>query len=163
MTVFSRTHLVAALALGATALVASPVLAQQTFTNQLIMQAEVQGSCSVEGATLNFGTYTRNQTQPLEEATTISFTDCPVGSRVTLDAGGASGPLFRRMTNTNGGQLNYNLYTNADRQTIWPADVATAPQIDANGEMTVYGRIPANQDSIPGSYINNVIITVTLE
>ena len=163
MTAFSKTRLVAALALGATALVASPVLAQQTFTNQLIMQAEVQGSCSIEGATLDFGTYTRNQTQPLEEATTISFTDCPEGSRVTLDAGGASSHFERRMTNGNGQVLNYNLYTDATRQTIWPTAPAAAPQIDATGQMAVYGRIHAGQASTAGSYSNNVIITVTLE
>lgn len=86
---------------------------------------------------------------------------------LTISAGGGASPLARRMTGSNGGTpLNYNLYTSAGRTVVWGDGVAgTAVPGSITGcgtrSHTVYGRIPAAQNTIrPGAFSDALVLTV---
>ncbi len=63
--------------------------------------------------------------------------------------------------------LNYNLYLDAARTTIW-GDGTGGTQVYSNANppnntnvtVTIYGRIPASQDVSAGSYTNTVTATI---
>ena len=65
--------------------------------------------------------------------------------------------------------LNYNLYRDAARTTIWGDgsggtsffQVSVLPLLPTSGTVTVYGRIPALQDAHTGSYSDSIVATIT--
>jgi spore coat protein U-like protein len=63
--------------------------------------------------------------------------------------------------------LNYNLFTNAARTTIWGDGTAGTSRVSRNlrrnqpVNLTVYGRIPAGQDVRIGSYSETLTVTIT--
>jgi spore coat protein U-like protein len=66
-------------------------------------------------------------------------------------------------------QLNYNLYTNSARTSIWGdgssgtntvGDSYTLGIGTTVNDYTVYGRIPALQNAYSGFYSDSVIVTV---
>lgn len=69
--------------------------------------------------------------------------------------------------------LNYDLYTNSTRTTIWGdgtgstqvvADSLTVPALfgTSNKDNTVYGRIPGSQSTTrTGSYNDSITVTIT--
>ena len=158
MTVFSRTHLTAALALGAAALVAAPALAQQTDTDTLSLNVVVQNSCSITGTTINFGTYTSNQPNPLDAEGTLAYQDCPADATVTLSGGEYGSVNDRRLINGSN-TLMYQLYQDAGRVTAWTGAV-TVPEL-GSGSMIVYARIGNQQMVQPGPYQDSIQITIS--
>jgi spore coat protein U-like protein len=59
--------------------------------------------------------------------------------------------------------LNYELYTDAGRNTAWPAatpGVGDTSASNADNQQMVYGRIPAAQDVGVGTYTGSVTITL---
>lgn len=92
---------------------------------------------------------------------------------VKLDKGSYSSTLStRQMDNGNGNRLDYNLYTNSSRSTIWGDDTegyasrtiskGLLSLISFNDDLPVYGRIPAGQTSAAaGNYSDSVLVTVT--
>jgi spore coat protein U-like protein len=60
--------------------------------------------------------------------------------------------------------LNYELYSDAPRSSIWGSTLATGESYTStsNAETTydIYGRVPALQDVGAGSYSDTVTITV---
>jgi len=64
-----------------------------------------------------------------------------------------------------GATINYRLYTDAPRTTVWGNTVAT-DTVSATGNgaaqsYTVYGRIPAQTTPAPATYSDTITITVT--
>ncbi len=61
--------------------------------------------------------------------------------------------------------LNYTLYSNAGRSTVWGQTVGTDTQAaTATGlpiGYTIYGQIPAQQTVPAGAYADSVTVTVT--
>lgn len=71
-------------------------------------------------------------------------------------------------------RLNYDLYTNSGRTTIWGDGSGSTDTVTDNIDLTllsyvyrtytVYGRIPTGQSTVlPGSYSDSVFITVTYD
>ena len=144
---------------GLTAL-AGPVLAQSTDT--LTVLANVGGECTVTGATLDFGSYT-GVTKDVEVP--ISFQcNAPTNIAISMDGGTTGDPNGRQMFNEgNTSQILYELWQNAGRTELWgvfPEDSADFINASA-GTPTVFGRLPAGQTPLPGSYSDSVLITLT--
>ena len=63
-------------------------------------------------------------------------------------------------------QLNYQIYTNASRTTIWgdgsngTGSVALPVEIPDSASATLYGRVPALQSVPTGSYLDTIVVTV---
>jgi spore coat protein U-like protein len=151
------------------ALAASPALAQ-TATGNLAVSATVTDNCTVTTSPVAFGNV---------DATSGAATDATGGIAVTCtngttwsaaaDAGAGSGATLASRKMTNGANLlNYALYTDSARTTLWGDGAGgTTETIDGTGTgaaqaVTVYARVPGSQSSAPsGSYSDTVVVTVT--
>lgn len=149
------------------ALLALPAIGMaQTATANLTVNATVQAACSIDAATLAFGTYDPNAN--LDQNTTITVR-CTQGASfwVGLPNAGA-----RQMVPDGGGveRLNYELYRSAaDRtaDTAWDdADPGAASHIDATVagyqpySLDLYGRVPSGQWVPADTYRDTVVMTV---
>jgi len=134
-------------------------------------------SCSVSATTLAFGAY--DTINALSGTATITVTCTHTNNpavRFDYVVALSSGPgsyASRQMTGT-GDTLTYNLYTTAAMTTVWgdgsagTATVAGSLNVpggagrSAGESVTVYGRIGAAQNVLPGAYATASPITVTI-
>lgn len=155
------------IAIAGAGLLVSPAAQADTTTTTFTVTATVLKACLVTANSLAFGTYDPTAATPLDGSTTLSVF-CTVGSSFTvgLNAGTASGATVttRRMTN-GANTLGYALYQEAIRTNNWgntpgtdtPAAI-TALVLPST--LTVYGRIPANQNVPAASYTDTITVTV---
>jgi len=135
-------------------------------------------SCTVSATTLAFGAY--DTINALNGTGTITVTCTHTNNpavRFDYVLALSSGPGSygsRQMTGT-GDTLTYNLYTSAAMTTVW-GDGVTAGTATVAGSLnvpggtgrsnsetqTVYGRIGAAQNVLPGAYATASPITVTI-
>jgi spore coat protein U-like protein len=140
------------LILAAAALLAlcGPVSAE-TATATLGVRVVVQPSCTISGATLDFGTYSSGQSSDLRGFTQIGFSNCAAG-RLNLELdGGANGSAgVRRLGDGGGSFLRYDLYRDSAR-TLPFGEGADARGVTLTtpgaGRISVYGVIPNPVDA----------------
>ena len=133
-----------------------------TDTANMTVDATVVASCTITVNSLNFGDYNLSQ---LDGTATISPT-CTNGTSysIALDAGTGTGATTTTRKMTNGANtLNYSLYQDSGRTTVWGTG---NDDLDGTGSgsaqnITVYGRIPADQSAPAGTYTDTVIVTIT--
>ncbi len=134
--------------------------------NAFTVSADVQSSCEVDAAALDFGSIPHAITAPVDRETDLSVR-CTASTAysIRLDNGmgaGASGPADRRMSfglNT----IRYGLYQNSSRTTPWGDTLSNDLEGTGAGTdqtYTIYGRIHAGQNLVAGIYSDAVIITV---
>jgi len=85
---------------------------------------------------------------------------------IGLDAGTGSGATVASRKLTSGGAtVNYTLYSDTGRTTVWGTTIATDTVAGTgNGaaqSYTVYGRIPTQTTPAPGNYADTITVTVT--
>lgn len=145
----------------------APAAQAETTTTTFPVTATVLKACVVTANPLAFGNYDPTATSPLDGSTTLSVF-CTVGSSFTvgLNTGTASGATVttRRMT-SGANTLGYTLYQEAARTNNWgntPGTdtplATTAPVLPST--LTVYGRVPANQNVPAASYTDTITVTV---
>lgn len=144
-----------------------------TTTAALTVSVTVAPTCTVATNPLLFGTYYPGN-GPLNADTTL-LVRCSHGAAFTvaMDAGAGGGSLAQRLMAQGTARLQYNLYTNAMRTTVWgdgsvsSAVVAGLGKGLASGQAiaeTVYGVLPdsaANQQLPPGLYTDTVLVTIS--
>jgi len=129
-------------------------------------------SCTVSATAVNFGNYTPFSPAAVDASGTVTVNCLGVlggNFTVKLNTGGSGTFSPRRMykgTDT----LNYNLYTNSGRTTIWgdgtggtffPTVNCGLACLGADNNFTTYGRIPGSQNTtVPGSYSDTITVTV---
>lgn len=133
--------------------------------------ARAQQGCSISSTgALAFGAYDPFATTPLDSTSQVVYRCTPAPRiRISLDAGG-SGSFAARELRRGADVLRYNLYLDAARTVVWgdgTGGSATGPQVTvrgAGGTVTAYvfGRIPAGQDPVPGTYADTVRVTFDL-
>lgn len=138
-----------------------------TTTTTFTVTATVVATCSVSATNLSFGNYDPVSVSDLDATNTVTVT-CTDGTSydIGLDAGIGSGATVgtRKLTNA-GNTLDYTLYQDAPRTTVWGETVstdtlsATASALPANH--TVYGRIDSGQNVPTGLYSDTITVTVT--
>ena len=133
----------------------------------MTVQVSITATCLINSAsTLNFGTQgvlaaNVDQTSTLQ-VTCTNTTPYNIG----LDAGTGSGATVavRKLTSSSN-TLNYTLYSDTGRTTVWGNTVSTdtvAGTGNGTGQSyTVYGRIPAQTTPAPGNYTDTITVTVT--
>ncbi len=124
-------------------------------------------ACTISTTGVSFGTYNMFATSPLDSTGSVTY-QCTGNSSVsvTLNRGGAASFNPRRMLN--GSQaLNYNLYLDASRATIWGDGTGgtqrysnTSVPRNQNVTVTIYGRVPASQDVSAGAYSNSITASI---
>jgi spore coat protein U-like protein len=129
----------------------------------LTVNANVQNSCQINAATLDFGNL-----NPL--ANTDAQTDIQwrctngFGTQIQLNGGAAGDINARRMS----GSLGYQLYRDASRTLVWGDTVATQQAVTGTGygavfnTIPVYGRVTAAAAAAAngGAYTDTVVMTI---
>lgn len=158
---------IALLAMAAAGLVMAS--SAQAGTANMQVTADVAATCSVDAATMAFGTYdTLTGAELGSPATSIGFT-CSNGTTytVTLDNGqnyDGTGTT-RRLNHSGNGTtaddyLTYGIFEDASFQV--PFAEMSAAATGAPQSVTVYGRIDGNQTTAKaGAYDDTVLITIT--
>jgi spore coat protein U-like protein len=129
--------------------------------------AQTQGpKCSFSVTNISFGTVDLQKGNPYDAAGTFTYA-CTGDSREIIricPSWGLGENDTRWMTDAGGNKLFYNLYTDPDRTTVWGTwysknvkgasiDVPLGRSERTTGSVPVYGRITANQQSVPpGTY-----------
>lgn len=153
-------------ALAAIALAVSGVAGNGATTNTTFsVTSTVLSACTVSATNLAFGSYTLTQ---LDATSTVNVI-CTFGTAydVGLNAGTGSGATVatRKMTGPSSQTLNYTLYKEAARTTVWGdtvgADTVTGTGAGTPQALTVYGRAPGSQASGVGLYTDTITVTVT--
>jgi spore coat protein U-like protein len=133
----------------------------------MTVQVSITATCLINSASaLNFGTQgvlaaNVDQTSTIQ-VTCTNTTPYNIG----LNAGTGTGATVAVRKLTSGANtVNYTLYSNSGRTTVWGNTVGTdtvaATGNGAAQNYTVYGRIPAQTTPAPGSYADTITVTVT--
>ncbi|GLI95042.1 Csu type fimbrial protein [Methylocystis echinoides] len=142
---------------------AAPAVAA-TATANLAVSMSILGSCTVTGGALNFGSLS-SLSADVDVATTIGV-NCSSGTAysVGLNAGAGAGATYAARKMTSGATtVNYALYTDAARTTVWTEaspNMITGSGTGAAVNLNVYGRVPAQAVPGAGTYSDTVTVTV---
>ena len=150
---------------------ASVASAQTTKTTTFEASASVVANCFVTANSLAFGTY--DPTAVNLDVNTQVLVRCTSGTgyTVALNRGTGTATIAQReMTDGSGNKMNYNLYTTAGRTTIFGdgtdgstvGGTGTGLGVPQEQTVTVYGRIPTGQDTLPIGTYTEPTITVTV-
>jgi spore coat protein U-like protein len=156
-------------AVAALAIAAFPASAATT-TSSLAVDATVTANCSVSTTAVSFGSVNVLSGTNADATGGLSVT-CTSGTAwsASADAGAGTGAtLATRKMASGANLLNYALYTDSARTTVW-GDAATTATVKYSGTgtgaaqaNTIYGRVASGQTSVPaGSYADTVTVTVT--
>ena len=138
-----------------------------TGTASLGVSALVSSGCIVTALPLAFGSYDAQGASTLDASTSITVL-CTLGTayNVGLNAGGGTGATVATRKLTSGSNLlNYTLYTDANRTSVWGntigTDTVSGTYALLQAPYTVYGRIPSGQTVAAGIYTDTVTVTIT--
>ena len=123
--------------------------------------------CTISTTSVSFGSYDVFASTPTDTTGTVSFT-CTGNADVTITlTKGGSSTFNPRALSGGTDSLNYNLYKDAARTTIWgdgTGSTSTYTQVgvpnNAAQNLTIYGRIPAAQDVRAGTYTDSVTVNI---
>jgi spore coat protein U-like protein len=147
-----------------------------TATANLTVQMTVTASCTINAATLDFGTNpgTNLISANVDTSTTVSVTCTNTAPySIGMDNGANVSGSQRRMKNGVSNFLNYNLYTDAGRTNAWTTAASSSTCTTAsscalgtgNGaaqSVNIYGRVPTVATApTPGAYTDTVVMTIT--
>ena len=132
-------------------------------TQSLQLTAQINPTCSITANPLAFGNYSGAL---LNGTTTLSVT-CTSTTfyNVGLNAGTATGATVtnRMMTGPGGKTLKYSLFSDSGRTTNWGNSSGSwvfGIGTGAAQTLTVYGQMPASQNTISGTYTDTIVATV---
>lgn len=158
---------VGAVAIACTFAVSAVPAAAGTATASFQVTANVNSSCTISAADLNFGNY--SPTGGAVDSTSQVAVNCTKTAawNVGLDQGTFAGATVstRKMTGPSTFALGYGLYTDSARTVVWGntvgTDTVSGSGTGAAQPLTVYGRVPGLQNVGTGAYADTVMATVT--
>ena len=134
----------------------------------MLLSSRVEAaSCTISTTAVNFGVYDVFSGTATDSTGTITF-KCTGNASVTINLNKGTSTTFTPRVLTSGSNtINYNLYTDAARSTIW-GDTTGGTSRYSNGNpannqsivVTVYGRITSGQDVSAGSYSDTITATI---
>lgn len=137
-------------------------------TANMQVSVTVIGSCTLTTTNFVFNNYDPAAVDDKHTGTNAVTINCADGVAYTADLSpGNSGNYAQRYMTFGTDQLNYNLYRDSARANIWgdgsPGTVHVA--VNGNGlpqNYTVYGTIPAGQNTVPTGalFTDNILVTV---
>lgn len=126
-------------------------------------------TCAITSTgSVSFGSYNSLNGVPTDSVGNI-VVDCdkePKDAVATISSGNSGTSLQRKMAN-GGSFLNYNLYTNSSRTTVWgngssgTGVVTFGVKPQSHYVLPIYGRIPPLQNVPKGSYSDVLLVTIT--
>lgn len=139
-------------------------------------------SCTVSTTPLAFGAYTSPGGARVDSSASVVVTctptylllACTTAYTLSLSNGAVGSPGNRQMA-AGAGRLQYGLFSDAARSTPWGDGGASGGTVGGSittgllsllclpgvRNHTVYGRLPASQSVPAGSYVDQVVLTIT--
>lgn len=123
-----------------------------------------RAACMIDIIAVNFGYYDVFESNDLETTGTINLSCEPKSAfMITLSTGNSNDYVARNLSYGTH-QLIYNLYANAGMTKILGDGSASTVVLDGNNvknrTLTVYGRIPAQQNVRVGTYTDNIMVNL---
>ena len=140
--------------------------AQQTAQTTFRVSARVQAVCDITASDLAFGNYTAQSGSPLLGTTLLRATCTPNTTyNVGLNEGTSPGATVNQRRMVSGANvLNYQLYSDASRSTIWGnttgTDTVTGVGTGTAQDHTVYGTVPAAQVVPAAEYSDTITVRI---
>lgn len=142
-----------------------------TATGSLGVSATVTSNCALSTTAVAFGNINVTANSNTDNTGGLSVT-CTSGTAWTAsaDAGVGTGATLATRVMLNGtNALNYALYTDSARTTVWGSGATgsststiTGTGTGAAQANTIYARVPSGQTGVPaGAYADTVGVTVT--
>ncbi len=119
--------------------------------------------CTVSAGSVSFGSYNVFNQSDLNRTGRIDVT-CSPSASYTIALSPGSGTYTQRKMVGGGSILDYNLYANVGRTSVWgngTGGTVTVGGAGTSASHTVYGRIPARQNKKPGNYSDTITVTLT--
>jgi spore coat protein U-like protein len=119
--------------------------------------------CTIAAMPVNFGLY-----NPLTPTPNVATGTVTMTWTIALSPGNSSNFTTRKMLNGSS-PLSYNLYTTAAYSNVWGDGSGATTVISGSALLsigtsvypyTVYGRIPAGQDSAAGAFMDTIVVTL---
>jgi spore coat protein U-like protein len=135
------------------------------------VSATVNATCVINSASaLSFAAF--DPTQGAQGSTSTISVNCTNTTpfNIGLDAGtGAGATVASRVMTSGSNTLTYSLYQDSGHSSVWGNTVGTNTASGTGAGMaagnaiqkTVYGYIPNQPSTVPGSYADTVTVTVT--
>lgn len=158
----------AVLGVVAGALLLAPGMASRaaTSTTSFTVSGTFVASCEVSASALGFGGSVPSPVVAAIDSTATVTATCSGALPFTVELGAGTGGtlLDRRMTGP-AGTLRYGMYVDAGRTQLWGdgsqgTTVATMTGTGVAQPIPVYGRILPGQAPSPGTYVDQVVVTV---
>ncbi len=138
-----------------------------TATTTFSVSVTLAATCTINSASaLNFGNQGILATN-VDQTSTVQVTCTNTTPyNIGLDAGaGAGASVATRKLTSGGATVNYSLYSDSGRATVWGntvgTDTVTGTGNGTGQNYTVYGRIPTQTTPAPGTYTDTITVTVT--
>ena len=139
--------------------------AQQAAETTFRVTARVNAVCQVTANDLDFGAYNPKASSP-HQVTTLLRATCTPGStyQVGLNEGVTGGTINQRKMASGSNALNYQLYSDPARSSIWGntqgTDTVTGVGTGLAVDHTVFGAIPQAQVVPAGDYADTITVRV---
>ena len=121
-------------------------------------------ACTVSTTGLSFSSYDVFSSLNQDITGAVSIRCSPaVGYSISLSPG-VSNSFTPRTLTAGGYALEYNLFIDSARVTIWGDGTGGTSTVSDNAEdatHTVFGRIPARQNVHTGDYTDTIVVTIT--
>ena len=136
-------------------------------------------TCSATSSGVALGIYRPNQATPADSAGLVTITcskdvleTFPVTVNYSVDFSRGSSTNFSPREMTSGtSKLQYNLYSDASRASVWGDTTGGTSRatgsislqtvlVPVSASHTIYGRIFANQNAVPGNYVDSIVVTI---
>ena len=121
--------------------------------------------CTIATTPIAFGTYNVFSSAPVDSVGSLLFDGSGTNNVSIAISQGQSGSFQPRALRSGSESLYYNLFLDAARSTVWgngsggTQTYVTDPGKD-DVSVTIYGRIPPQQDVTFGAYGDSVTVTI---
>lgn len=122
-------------------------------------------ACSVEADPLSFGSIDPLLSVATDSAASLRVA-CEADTEYAIAIGSGAGSFAARRMHAGAEALDYQLYVDASRVGVWGDGTQGSQTVSGSagptGQLhTVYGRVPAQRQAVPGLYADVVVITVS--
>jgi spore coat protein U-like protein len=137
-------------------------------SSTLAATARVEAACTVSATGVSFGTYDVFTSGADTSTGTITYRCAASTAAVQITISTGASPTYTPRTLVKGGEkLQYNLYQDSAYLTIWGDGTGgTGTYTRANPPknqdviLTIFGRVPAQQDVSVGNYNDTLVVTI---
>ncbi len=133
------------------------------FVGLLCAVAGGAGACIVNATPVAFGDIDPLSDEPTESVGSIAV-ECPESTAYTLSITPGKGTYNQRLMTFGERTLAYNLYIDQEYLFIFGDGTGDTRVVTGEGVVTehgVYGRVPSQPKAYPGTYTDDIVVTVS--